>query len=45
MAVESLLLNKQLEIAEYADTVVVGNVIYDDLKTALQTVKAVKDKK
>ncbi|HWI48354.1 MAG TPA: heptaprenylglyceryl phosphate synthase [Rummeliibacillus sp.] len=32
-------------MAEYADTIVVGNIIYDDLKTALQTVKAVKDKK
>lgn len=27
----------------YADIVVVGNVIYDDLKTALKTVKAVKE--
>ncbi|MFJ8263880.1 heptaprenylglyceryl phosphate synthase [Rummeliibacillus sp. NPDC094406] len=33
------------EMAEFADTIVVGNIIYDDLKTALQTVKAVKDKK
>lgn len=33
------------EMAKYADTVVVGNIIYDDLDTALKTVKAVKDKK
>ncbi|WP_010290916.1 heptaprenylglyceryl phosphate synthase [Kurthia massiliensis] len=30
-------------MAAYADIVVVGNVIYDDLKTALKTVKAVKE--
>ncbi|WP_312753507.1 heptaprenylglyceryl phosphate synthase [Rummeliibacillus suwonensis] len=33
------------EMAKYADTVVVGNIIYADLETALKTVKAVKDKK
>lgn len=31
------------EMASYADTVVVGNVVYDNLKTALKTVKAVKE--
>lgn len=30
------------EMAAIADTVIVGNVVYDDLKTALATVKAVK---
>lgn len=31
------------EMAQVADTIVVGNIIYDDLKAALQTVKAVKN--
>ncbi|MBD8027622.1 heptaprenylglyceryl phosphate synthase [Ureibacillus sp. Re31] len=31
-----------VEMARIADTVVVGNIIYDDLKQALKTVKAVK---
>jgi putative glycerol-1-phosphate prenyltransferase len=31
------------EMASLADVVVVGNVIYDDLKEALQTVKTVKE--
>lgn len=31
------------EMSAYADTVVIGNVIYSDLKTALKTVKAVKE--
>ncbi|MDS9473145.1 heptaprenylglyceryl phosphate synthase [Sporosarcina pasteurii] len=30
------------EMAELADTVIVGNIIYEDLKVALSTVKAVK---
>jgi putative glycerol-1-phosphate prenyltransferase len=33
------------EMASIADTIVVGNVIYDDLKAALATVKAVKQGK
>jgi putative glycerol-1-phosphate prenyltransferase len=32
------------EMAEYADTVVVGNVLYDDLQAAIETVEAVKNK-
>ncbi|SES00010.1 putative glycerol-1-phosphate prenyltransferase [Salipaludibacillus aurantiacus] len=31
------------EMAEHADTIVVGNVIYSDLKAALKTVNAVKN--
>ncbi|OEC03038.1 heptaprenylglyceryl phosphate synthase [Lysinibacillus sphaericus] len=31
------------EMAQVADTVVVGNIIYEDLKAALSTVKAVKN--
>ncbi|MFJ8247683.1 heptaprenylglyceryl phosphate synthase [Peribacillus asahii] len=30
------------EMAQFADVVVVGNIIYDDLQAALETVKAVK---
>ncbi|MFA1819417.1 heptaprenylglyceryl phosphate synthase [Virgibacillus oceani] len=31
------------EMKEYADVIVVGNIIYTDIKKALKTVKAVKD--
>ncbi|MDF2607732.1 MAG: heptaprenylglyceryl phosphate synthase [Bacillales bacterium] len=31
-----------LEMSKYANTVVVGNVIYQDIKSALETVKFVK---
>lgn len=33
---------KAVEMAEIADTVIVGNIIYEDLKAALSTVDAVK---
>ena len=31
------------EMAQYADVIVVGNIIYEDLEAALQTVKKVKE--
>ena len=33
---------KAEEMSEFADVIVVGNLVYDDLKTALQTVKSTK---
>jgi putative glycerol-1-phosphate prenyltransferase len=35
--------NEAREMAKYADTVVVGNIIYKDLQAALKTVAAVKE--
>jgi len=32
-------------MAEYADTIVVGNAVYENLEAALQTVQAVKSMK
>ncbi|WP_100406215.1 heptaprenylglyceryl phosphate synthase [Bacillus solitudinis] len=34
---------KAKEIAKFADTVVIGNLIYDDIKEAVKTVSAVKE--
>ncbi|WP_280770347.1 heptaprenylglyceryl phosphate synthase [Salipaludibacillus daqingensis] len=36
-------LEQAVEMAEHADTIVVGNIIYTDLKSALKTVAAVKN--
>jgi len=37
-------IEQAVEMAQYANTVVVGNIIYDDLHAALETVNAVKNK-
>ncbi|RSK25769.1 heptaprenylglyceryl phosphate synthase [Bacillus sp. HMF5848] len=34
-----------VEMAKHADTIVVGNIIYDDVEAALQTVRAIKKDK
>lgn len=36
---------KAEQMAEYADTIVVGNAVYENLEAALQTVQAVKSMK
>lgn len=33
-----------IEMAQYADTIVIGNLVYDNIKEALKTVRAVKGK-
>lgn len=37
-------IEQAVEMAQYADTVVVGNIIYENIEQALLTVKAVKEK-